>query len=103
MPLPSKQAVYSNALKGCTICCSGLSKEKKEDLYTKALYMGATVQRHLTNDVTHLVCPNSNSEKCRAFIKLKKVLTLPDWIHHAWKLQSQSKDGKSWVLLCFSF
>jgi hypothetical protein len=48
--------LYSQAMTGLVICCSGIdSKEKKKEIYSKIKMMNGKVSQVLDEEVTHLI------------------------------------------------
>ncbi|KAL8946348.1 MAG: hypothetical protein Q9222_007244, partial [Ikaeria aurantiellina] len=69
-------------LEGVIICCTSISPEKRAELASVALQMGATHKYDLTSDVTHLIVGDADTPKYKFVAKERPDVKclLPTWV-----------------------
>ncbi|ELT90028.1 hypothetical protein CAPTEDRAFT_225496 [Capitella teleta] len=80
-PLPRlSHPVYSLAMKGITVSCTGLPKATRETLHHRVQWMCGEVSKDFHEGVTHLVAGEVGSKKYLVAANLGKSIMAPEWL-----------------------
>lgn len=91
LPESRQSNVFTLAMRGAVVCCTNVGERNERDmLYSLVMLMGGSVQRSLTQSVTHLLAGEVGSAKYNVAHDLKIPILLPSWVEEAWRI-SQSK------------
>ncbi|EPX74682.1 BRCT domain-containing protein Rad4 [Schizosaccharomyces octosporus yFS286] len=88
-------------LKGFVICCTNIELNKRTEISTKAIKLGATYKSDLTKDVTHLVAGDFDTPKYKFAAKSRPDMKIVshEWIPRLYDRWVEGEDLESDLLI----
>ena len=80
--------MYTAAMRGLVITCSGLDKQHKEKMKTLIERMAGAYSSAFHDGVTHLVTAKAMSAKYDVAVKKETPVMLPSWVEDVWRVSS---------------
>eukprot|EP01120_Amphizonella_sp_Union-15-10_P012302 TRINITY_DN5438_c1_g1_i1.p1 TRINITY_DN5438_c1_g1~~TRINITY_DN5438_c1_g1_i1.p1 ORF type:complete len:420 (-),score=53.74 TRINITY_DN5438_c1_g1_i1:161-1420(-) len=88
-PLPStSHPIFARHLEGLTICVSGLSKKKREEIKTLIQYMDGKYVDAITVNTNYLIATKVGSIKYKLATQNNITVLVADWIVQCWNSKS---------------
>ncbi|WBW70620.1 BRCT domain protein Rad4 [Schizosaccharomyces osmophilus] len=88
-------------LKGFVICCTNIELNKRTEISTKAIKLGATYKSDLTKDVTHLIAGDFDTPKYKFAAKSRPDMKIVshEWIPRLYDRWVEGEDLESDLLI----
>jgi len=88
-PVPElNYPMFTAAMKGLVITCSGLDKQQKEKLKNLIEQMAGIYSSAFHDGVTHLVTAKAMSAKYDVAVRKETPVMLPSWIEEVWRVST---------------
>ena len=80
--------IYTAAMKGLVVTCSGLDKHQKEQMKLLIERMAGVYSSAFHDGVTHLVTAKVMSAKYEVAVRMERPVMLPAWVEEVWRVSS---------------
>jgi len=88
-PVPTlPYPVYSIAMRGLLVTCTGVDMEKKKKIRKLVERMGGIYSNALHDGITHLIAATTLSQKYEIAVEKEIPCMLPTWVYDVWQVSS---------------
>ena len=88
-PIPElNYPMYTAAMKGLVVTCSGLDKQQKEHMKLLIERMAGAYSSAFHDGVTHLVTAKAMSAKYDVAVRKETPVMLPSWVEDVWRVSA---------------